>query len=71
MRTTLNIDEDVLESARYLAKQSHKSVGQIVSELTRLGFKKLEKLGLIPYKAVHGKPVTEAIVDGIRESEGV
>ncbi|MEO9064633.1 MAG: CopG family transcriptional regulator [Burkholderiaceae bacterium] len=37
MRTTLNIDEDVLASARFLAKKSHKSVGQIVSELTRLG----------------------------------
>ena len=35
MRTTLNIDADVLLAAKQLASTEHKSVGEVISELTR------------------------------------
>ena len=37
MRTTLVIDDDVLEAARCLAAEEHKSLGEIVSGLARRG----------------------------------
>ncbi len=35
MRTTLNLDDDVIETARALASQKGKSLGEVVSELIR------------------------------------
>jgi hypothetical protein len=35
MRTTLDLDPDVLEAARRLAAADSKSIGQIISELAR------------------------------------
>ncbi len=37
VRTTLNIDDDVLRVAKSLAATSGKSLGQVVSELIRKG----------------------------------
>jgi hypothetical protein len=39
MRTTLQIDDDVYEAARALAKAEGKSLGQIVSGLARRGLR--------------------------------
>lgn len=35
MRTTLNIDDDVLRAARSLAEEERKSLGAVVSDLIR------------------------------------
>lgn len=35
MRTTLDIDDDLLQSAKELAAVAHKTTGQVVSELMR------------------------------------
>ena len=35
MRTTLSIDDDVLAAAKGLAALQHRSVGEVISELTR------------------------------------
>ena len=35
MRTTLDIDDDILMAAKELAKAAHKTAGQIISELVR------------------------------------
>ena len=35
MRTTLDIDDDVLVAAKELARQKHLSAGQVVSQLLR------------------------------------
>jgi hypothetical protein len=35
MRTTLTIDDDVLEAARELAAQERKSIGEVLSSLAR------------------------------------
>lgn len=37
MRTTLRIDDDVLEAAKSLARSSEKTVGEVISELARRG----------------------------------
>jgi predicted transcriptional regulator len=37
MRTTLNIDDDVLDVARSVAAAENKSVGTVLSELARRG----------------------------------
>lgn len=39
MRTTLTIDDDVLEAARTLAQASGRSLGETVSTLARRGLK--------------------------------
>ncbi len=40
MRTTLDIDNDVLAVARSLASDQRKSLGAVVSELARQGWKR-------------------------------
>ena len=35
MRTTLAIDDDVLVAAKAIARQEHRSVGEVVSDLAR------------------------------------
>lgn len=37
MRTTLTIDEDVLQAAERLAKEDHSSLGEALSRLARKG----------------------------------
>lgn len=37
MRTTLNLDEDVIEAARELATGERRSLGSVISELARRG----------------------------------
>ena len=37
MRTTLNIEDDVLQAAKTISKRQKKNVGQVISELARKG----------------------------------
>jgi hypothetical protein len=37
MRTTLNLDDDVVRAARALADAEHRSLGQVISDLVRRG----------------------------------
>jgi hypothetical protein len=37
MRTTLDIDDDILEAAKELARAERKTTGQVISELARKG----------------------------------
>jgi hypothetical protein len=39
MRTTVNIDDDVLRAAKGLAKSENRSLGEVVSELMRRGLR--------------------------------
>jgi len=39
MRTTLQIDDDVLAAARVLARHDGKSVGRVISDLARRGLR--------------------------------
>lgn len=35
MRTTLDIDDDVLQAAKEIARRTHRTAGEVVSELAR------------------------------------
>ena len=52
MRTTLTIDDDVLAVAKELAEQRGAAVGEVISELSRLGLesqrRQLTRSGRIP-----------------------
>lgn len=69
MRTTLSIDDDVIAAAKALARQQHKSIGQIISELARQALRPqpvraAERNGvpLLPGRAGVA-PVTPELVD--------
>ena len=39
MRTTLNIDDEILEAARFIARERNLSVGAVLSDLARRGLR--------------------------------
>lgn len=76
MRTTLDIDEDVLLAAKELARREKKTAGAVISELTRRALTAPPQTQHAP-KAVHGfRPfprrggiVTNAQIDKLREED--
>jgi len=63
MRTTLNLDEDVLRAAKSLARQRSRSLGKVISDLARQGMKSGNQPGTrsgLPVFSVdpQGKPLT-------------
>jgi hypothetical protein len=86
VRTTLTIDDDVLQAAKELAGAQHKTTGQVVSELARqaltgvaplpdgptdpLGQALAQRFGIEPRRAP-GAIVTNELVNQLREDEGV
>jgi hypothetical protein len=87
MRTTLDIDDDVLFAAKEIAKREKKTIGQVVSEQARRAF----HMPAHPIQATEPAPKTEvpfekygliplphrgviitnAMVDRIRDEEGI
>jgi len=78
MRTTIDIEDDVLAAAKELARLQHVSAGQIVSKLLRKALaggaqNRLEPRqigGFRPFPA-RGSIVTDDKVDQLRDQEGV
>lgn len=74
MRTTLDIDEDVLAAARSLATQRRLSVGKVVSELARQTLMRRPEIitrsgvPLLPVKQ-GAQPVTMEMVNRLRDDE--
>jgi hypothetical protein len=79
MRTTLDIDDDVLEAAKALARQTDRTAGAVLSDLARRalttapasrGRKKGEKSvgGFVAFKS-RGGIVTNDQIDRLRESD--
>jgi hypothetical protein len=75
MRTTLDIDDDVLRAARELARREKKTAGRVISDLARLalsaspaGVAKEAKIlhGFRPFPK-RGGIVTNELVDRLRE----
>ncbi len=73
MRTTLSIDDDVLAAAKGLASLQHKSVGEVISELTRLALRpKVQKsktrsgVPLLPVRT-GARAVTPEMVNRLRD----
>jgi len=46
MRTTLDIDDDILQAAKELARAEKKTAGQVLSELARRGLTQAPPMGL-------------------------
>jgi len=76
MRTTLDIDEDVLRAAKDLARRQHKTAGAVISELTRKALttpppavrQRKAAHGFRPFPA-RGSLITNAQVDKLREED--
>jgi hypothetical protein len=78
MRTTLDIDDDVLQAAKELARREHKTAGRILSDLARRGLSQAENsnsrklsdtnvfLGFRPFTR-RGTIVTNEMIDRLRE----
>jgi len=78
MRTTLDIDEDVLQAAKERAKRERKTVGEMISELARRalttpqgppsGKQPKAVHGLLPF-ARRGGVVTNDLIDKLRDED--
>ena len=78
MRTTLDIEDDVLSAAKDMARRENLTAGQVISRLARLALTaRLDQQpsaptvgGFRPLVA-NGVLVTNAQVNALREAEGV
>jgi hypothetical protein len=79
MRTTLDIEDDVLQAARELARREKSTAGAVVSRLARAGLfqpgkgtqKAKSKNGIPVFPARVGEIVTLGHVQKIMDEEGV
>jgi len=80
MRTTLDIDEDLLAAAKELARKEGSTAGQVVSRLLRrsltgqqaaTGAKRKSAAGFEPFLAKAGVVITNDLVNALRDAEGV
>jgi hypothetical protein len=77
MRTTLDIDDDVLRAAKDLARRERKTAGRVLSELARKALAASPVSGTQAGKALHGfRPfprrggiVTNEVIDRLREDD--
>ncbi len=78
MRTTLDIDDDLLIAAKELSRLQRRSAGQVVSDLLRQALAapppavsaSTSVYGFRPF-ASRGFPVSNTVIDQLRDSEGV
>ena len=83
MRTTLDIDDDLLAAAKELARREGASAGQVVSRLLRSSLtgrstamppvRKRSKAvaGFVPFPAKPGVVATNEQVNALRDAEGL
>lgn len=76
MRTTMNLDDDILIAARSLAHRARRSIGSVISELARRGLQHdgqsdragetetLHGFAPLPHR---GRPVTNELINELRE----
>lgn len=78
MRTTLDIDDDVLLATKELARREKRTAGEIISDLTRRALsapetgikRKMGAAGFRPF-ASRGVVVTNARINQLRNESGV
>ena len=78
MRTTLDIDDDILEAAKALARQTDRTAGEVLSDLARRALTSTPKVGgtkvrksiggFVPFKS-RGGIVTNDQIDRLRKSD--
>ena len=79
MRTTLDIDDDVLAAAKELARRQRKTVGKLASELMREALRNRAMHTSTALGGRHGfrpipagrSPVTNELVNDMRDGLGV
>jgi hypothetical protein len=80
MRTTLNLDDDVLMAVKERARREGRSAGEVLSELARQALtgsvpprsdEPESFAGFRPFRRTGGQPVTNDIVNQLRDEEGV
>jgi hypothetical protein len=79
MRTTLEIDDDVLLAAKELARASNRTAGALISELARKSLtaaatqKSAAKAvyGITPFASTPGRPVSSEDVRALQDDEGL
>jgi hypothetical protein len=75
MRTTVDLDEDILKVAKHLAQERAQSLGRVLSDLARQGLQPLAhpkvRAGVIPTfpRKPGAQPVTMQTVKDLLESE--
>ncbi len=71
MRTTLKLDDDVLQAARAVAERDGRTLGEVVSALARQGLRRAEvgpvRNGIPLLPARGGSPVTLDLVNRLRD----
>jgi len=75
MRTTLDIEEDVLFAAKDLARRENKTAGQVISELARKGLAGVSAMTAQGPKAIfgfrpfpkEGRIVSNELINKLRE----
>ena len=82
MRTTLDIDADVLAAAKERARREHKTTGQFVSDLLRRAMTQAHApeadgvnepaacYGFQPF-ASRGIVISEALIERLRDDDGI
>ena len=79
MRTTLDIDDDILSASKELAKAAGKTAGQIISDLARTALTQQTQYQVEQPKVFYGiRPlpsrgvvVTNELINRIRDEEGI
>ena len=79
VRTTLDIDEDLLMAAKEIAKRERRAAGSVVSDFVRLGMSAANhderagecaaEFGFHPFPS-RGGVVTNELIDRLREQTG-
>ena len=78
MRTTLDIEDDLLAAAKDLARRENVSAGQVISRLARLALTARVDNHAVPFAvsdfrpfAARGVMVSNDQVNALREAEGI
>lgn len=75
MRTTLTIDDDVLEAARQRARREGRTAGAVLSDLARASLTSPDRSARtrngFPLLPSRGTPVSDVLIDDLRDEEGV
>jgi len=80
MRTTLDIDDDLLDAAKEMSRRQGVSQGQVISRLLRAALTtgknhfaaadEVKAGGFQPFPA-RGKVISNDLIDNLRDNEGV
>ncbi len=77
MRTTLNLDDDVLLAVKERARREHRTAGEVLSDLARQALTGGTRSASRSRRGLHGfhplprrgRPVTNTLIDQLREDE--